>query len=285
VLAAGARIAVVSPSGISDPDRLDRGIALARSWGFDLVELPHARAECRYLAGADDERLRDLHEAFSGRFDAVWAARGGYGLSRLMPRIQWASLAPVPFIGFSDATSLLNGLAARGRPAIHGPVLHALDGYHDEESRLAIRAVLAGEPVRFAGRPLVPGRAEGPLCGGNLCILASLCGTPYQLDAHGKIVLLEDLGEPPYKLDRLLVQCRDAGVFDGAVGFVLGDFLDARPPADAAWTVDDVLLDILGPLGVPILADLPVGHGRRNLAVPLGTRARLHASVLAVEPA
>ncbi len=285
MLAAGARIAVVSPSGISDPDRLDRGIALVRSWGFDLVELPHARAECRYLAGSDHERLRDLHEAFSGDFDAVWAARGGYGLSRLMPRIRWASLAPVPFIGFSDATSLLNGLAARRHPAIHGPVLHALDGYHDEESRLAIRAVLAGEPVRFSGRSLVDGRAEGPLCGGNLCILASLCGTGYQLDARGKIVLLEDLGEPPYKLDRLLVQCRDAGVFKGAVGFVLGDFLDARPPADAAWTLDDVFLDVLGPLGVPILADLPVGHGRRNLAVPLGTPSRLDNGVLSVEPA
>ncbi len=214
----------------------------------------------------------------------MWAARGGYGLSRLMPRIQWDTLAPVPFIGFSDATSFLNGLASRQRPAIHGPVLHALDGYHDEESRRAIREVLAGDAVRFEGRTVLDGAAAGPLCGGNLCILASLCGTAYQLDARGKIVLLEDLGEPPYKLDRLLVQCRDAGVFDGATAFVLGDFLDARPPADADWTLDDVFLDVLGPLGVPILADLPIGHGRRNLAVPLGTPARLESGVLTVEP-
>ncbi len=283
----GARIAVVSPSGISDPARLDRGLAVARSWGYDLVELPHVCGANRYFAGTDAERLADLATAFSGDFDAVWAARGGYGLSRLVMNLPWSRLARVPFIGFSDGTVLLNALVSMGRPAVHGPVLHALADHNNEATRSALRAVLAGAAARLSGSWLLgePPVDEAVVAGGNLCSLASTCGTPLQFDATGKIVLLEDLGEPPYKLDRLLIQCRDSGCFDGAVAFALGDFLDAAPPEGANWTLDEVFLDVLGPLGVPILKGIPVGHGRYNHALPLGTPARFEGAVLVVEPA
>lgn len=276
----------MSPSGISDPERLDRGLAVARGWGYELVELPHVRGKCRYFAGSDAERAADLAHAFSGAFDAVWAARGGYGLSRLVMGLPWSNLARVPFIGFSDGTVLLNALVAMGRPALHGPVLHALADHNNEASRLALRAVLAGAAARLPGRWLSgePPTDEAVVAGGNLCTLASTCGTPLQLDATGKIVLLEDLGEAPYKLDRLLIQCRDSGAFDGAVAFALGDFLDATPPAGADWSLDEVFLDVLGPVGVPIFAGLPVGHGRYNHALPFGTPARFEGNVLVVEP-
>lgn len=281
MLTLGARIAVISPSGISSPDRLAQGIAALERWGYRPELLPHARSAHRYLAGTDAERGADLFHAFSGHYDAVWMARGGFGLARLLSAIQWDELARVPFFGFSDGTGLLNALAARGRPAIHAPVLHALASHNDEASRTWLHTLLSGRSESsFPGRVVRAGEAEGRLMGGNLCVLASLCGTPHQLDARGAIVLLEDLGESPYKLDRLLVQCRDSGAFAGARGFVLGDFLDAAPPAGADWSLDDVFTEVLGPLRVPILAGLPIGHGRTNLAVPLGVRARLTASGL-----
>lgn len=281
MLAPGARIAVVSPSGIPSPDRLARGLAELRAWGYHPELLPHAANAHRYLAGTDAERAADLFHAFSGHYDAVWMARGGYGLSRLLGAIHWEELARVPFFGFSDGTALLNALALRGRPAIHAPVLNALVAHNDEASRTWLRTLLAGRSdAWFPGRVLRGGTGEGRLVGGNLCVLASLCGTPHQLDARGAVVLLEDLGEPPYKLDRLLVQCRDSGAFAGARAFVLGDFLDAKPPPGAAWTVDELFVDVLGPLGVPILAGLPIGHGRTHLAVPLGVPARVDATGL-----
>lgn len=243
--------------------------------------LPRARAQNRYFAGTDEERLADLYLAFSGQFDAVWMARGGYGLARLVPKINWANLAPVPFFGFSDGTVMLNALAAWGRPAVHAPVLHALVSHHDHATRVHLQALLAGaKQHRFLGENLVNGRAEGPIVGGNLCVLASMCGTPAQLDARGRIVVLEDVGEAAYKVDRLLVQLRDSGSLAGAVGIVLGDFLDTNVPADASWSLDDVFRDVLDPLGVPVLRGIPVGHGKTNLAFPLGVAAVLAAGAL-----
>lgn len=278
-----ARIAVVSPSGVSQPERLDAGLALLRDWGHTPALLPHARRQHRYLAGTDEERLADLRAAFDGSWDAVWMARGGYGLARLLPLLPLAELAPVPFFGFSDGTVLLNALAAAGRPAVHAPVLHALQSLNDEASRLHLRALLEGaETVSVSGRMLVDGEAEGRLVGGNLCMLASACGTAHQLDCTDALVLLEEVGEVPYKVDRLLVQCRDAGVFRGARGFVLGDFLHTLP-AEPGWDVHDVLLDILAPMGVPVLAGVPVGHGASNHALPLGWPALLRTGTLTVE--
>ncbi|GDX82427.1 peptidase S66 [Deltaproteobacteria bacterium] len=283
MLSPGARIAVISPSGISAPARLDAGIQELERWGYRPALLPRAHARERYFAGTDDERLADLHLAFSGEFDAVWMARGGYGLARLLPRIAWENLAPVPFFGFSDGTVMLNALAARGRPAVHAPVLHALATHNDDSTRLHLRALLTGcGEMRILGENLRSGSAEGPLAGGNLCVLASMCGTPGQLDARGRIVVLEDLGEAAYKIDRLLVQLRDSGALNGAIGLVLGDFLDANVPADAAWSLDDVFRDVLGPLGLPILRGVPIGHGKTNLAFPLGAPAALEHGALTV---
>lgn len=272
----GARIAVVSPSGISDSGRLEAGMVELRAWGFLPELMPGARAQHRYLAGNDDTRIADLHHAFSGEFAAVWMARGGYGLSRLLDRINWETLANVPFFGFSDGTALLNALASRGRPAVHAPVLHALAAHNDAASRLHLRALLAGEAdMNLTGDPLIPGEAHGRLVGGNLCVLGSLCGTRFQIDARGAIVLLEEVGEAAYKVDRLLVQLRDSGALRGATGIVLGDFLDTRLPEGADWSLDDVFRDVLGPLGIPVLKGLPIGHGPTNLAVPLGVPAHL----------
>lgn len=278
-----ARIAVVSPSGISQTDRLDAGLACLRAWGHEPTLLPHARSQHRYLAGTDAERLADLRAAFDGSWDAVWMARGGYGLARLLPALRLETLAPVPLFGFSDGTVLLNWLAAAGRPAVHAPVLHALQSHNDEPTRQHLRTLLEGaRSVCVTGQLRVEGEADGRLLGGNLCMLASACGTPFQLDCTDAIVLLEEVGEVPYKVDRLLLQCLQAGVFRGARGFVLGDFLHNAPNAEG-WDVHTVLLEHLAPLGVPVLSDVAVGHGPTNLALPLGRLARLRGNTLQVE--
>ena len=143
MLAAAARIAVVAPSGVVDLPRIEAGMAVLRGWGFAPELLPHAGNRLRYLAGTDEERLADLREAFSGRWDAVWMARGGYGLARIAAALLSGPLARVPLIGFSDGTALLNGLADLGVPTVHAPVINSLAGWADEDSLAALRRVLA----------------------------------------------------------------------------------------------------------------------------------------------
>lgn len=269
MLPRGSRIAVVAPSGAFDDDRLAAGLAVLESWGHHPKVLPGARSRWRYLAGDDETRLADLLAAFTGPFDAVWMARGGYGLLRLLPLLPVPSLR-LPFLGFSDGTALLNPLALAGGAAVHAPVLTQLGTLSDPESRSHLRALLEGtEDLSMEGTSLVPGAAAGRLAGGNLCTLATLCGTPWQLDARGAIVVLEDTGETPYRVDRLLTQLLVSGAFAGAVGFALGEF-DRTPSPEAGFTLTDVFLDRLGGLGVPILVNLPIGHGPRNHAFPFG---------------
>lgn len=261
----------MAPSGIFDPARLQRGLAVLEAWGHRPTLLPGATARWRYLAGDDETRLDDLRRAFAGDWDAIWMARGGYGIGRLLRDLPLAGLRPVPFYGFSDGTALLNPLAEWGLPAVHAPVITSLADHVDDASRAHLRALLAGEPLpALRGTPWIAGDASGELRGGNLCVLASQCGTPWQLDGAGKIVLLEDVGETPYKVDRLLTQLLEAGCLTGAAGFAIGTFVGADAPSDADWTVRDVIVERLGPLGAPILGGLPIGHGPENHAVRFG---------------
>lgn len=279
MLPSQARIAVVAPSHAFDPARVEAGMAVLRGWGYRPELLPHTGERHRSFAGDDAARLSDLRAAIDGPWDAVWMARGGYGLARLLPEL---SPFDRPFFGFSDGSALLSWLADAGGRAVHAPVLHSLGDQVDEPSRERLRALLAGEalpPLR--GEPWREGEARGPLRGGNLCVLASSCGTPWRLRGAGAIVLLEEVAEPAYKVDRMLTQLRLAGAFEGVAGFVLGRWEGCTLPKDADWTLRDVLLDRLGDLGVPILAGLPVGHGSENHALPFGP-ARIVADRLEV---
>lgn len=289
MLCPNRRVAVLSPSHAFEPERLERGLDVLRGWGLRPELMPNVGRRKRYFAGADDERLADLHAAFRGPWDAVWMVRGGSGMARLMDRFDWELPRRKPFFGFSDGTTLLNALAARGGRAIHAPVLTSLgEPWGGDEaataSREHLRRLVFGERTEpFVGEAWVPGRASGPLAGGNLCVLASLCGTRWQLRAKGCIVVLEEVGEAPYKVDRLLTQLVQSGSLDGVTGFALGELRGAEPPADAGWTMRDVVTEILGPLGVPILAGLPIGHGPRNHAFPLAG-AQLDGDRLTLDP-
>ena len=282
-LSPGARIGVFAPSGRFDPDRLEEGIALVESWGFEVVRAPGLHAAHRYLAGTDHERLEGIRWALTDPdLDACWMARGGYGLTRLLDRIPWEEVVPRPVIGFSDGTALLVALhGALGLPSIHGPVLHSVADGTDETSQAHLKALLQGEGMGPLQGELLFGHAQettasGPLVGGNLCMLTALCGTRWQLNAEGCILLLEDVAEPPYRVDRMLQHLHMSGVFDGVVGVAIGDLKGCSPPENADWTLADLLREQLSPLGIPVVVGLGVGHGDTNLAFVHGGMAKLH---------
>ena len=289
-LAPGARVALVAPAGPVDLEGLERSQERCRALGLDPVVYPGARVRDRYLAGTDALRLRDLQSAFDDpEIGAVWALRGGYGTLRILDALDLGRQRrdPIPFIGFSDNTSIHVRHAALGVVSFHGP--HPGGAFPAETEEAFRRVLFSPEP---AG-PLVPapedpeprslwgGRVEAPLVGGNLAILASLCGTRNCLDARGCILFLEDVSEPAYRVDRMLTQLEGSGVLDGVVGLAFGRFTEA--PDGDRHSVGDVLEEVASSLSVPAVADLPFGHVDHNCTLPVGAVARLDGDAAALE--
>ena len=281
----GERVGVCAPSGPADEARLARGLSALAAFGVEVVELPQARRRDRYLAGGDDERAAALNALVRDpSIRAIASARGGYGALRMASALDVAALRadPKPLLAFSDATVLHGAWARAGVASVHGPVLTQL-GEQPPESLARARAALFGEPLApLTGLATVAsGEATGPLHGGNLATLASMVGTPWLPALRGAILLLEDVGERPYRLDRLFTQLRVSGALDGVAGVVLGDFTDCDEPAKpgvAAYRGVDVLAALCASLGVPAVSGAHVGHGDVNLSVPLGRAARLDAT-------
>lgn len=281
-LQAGDKIAVVAPSGPADPVRLERGCSVLRGLGLDVVVGEHAldRAPLRYLAGSDADRAADLQDAWCDpRIAAVLCARGGYGAARVLDHLDWAALRETPpklLHGSSDITALHVAFGSRlGVPTSFGPMVATMVVDAGGEALEHLRAGLfgAGAPVRGT-QTLRAGRAEGTLTGGNLSLLASLIGTRYApAPAAGRIAFLEDVDEAPYRVDRMLTQLLQAGWFEGVAGIVLGTWI-------GCGDLGPVFADRLMPLGVPILAGVPVGHGPRQLTLRLGAPALLDAAEL-----
>jgi muramoyltetrapeptide carboxypeptidase len=282
----GDLVAVVAPSGPVDPDRVDRGLAVLRSWGLVPTVGTHLFDRdpgAAYLAGTDAGRAADLQEAWCDpRVRAVLCARGGYGAGRLLDLIDWAALAragPRLLVGSSDVTALHSAVGRRlGLVTLFGPMaateLLAGSDRPEPRSAAALRASLAAPgAVELAGdRPaIVGGVAEGRLAGGTLSLLAAAVGTPDPPDLDGAVLFCEDVGESSYRLDRLWEQLRRSGALSGVVGVALGSFADCGPDGEAT------MRRLAAGLGVPVLAGLAVGHGPVQLSVPLGVRVRLDA--------
>jgi len=294
-LEAGALVALVAPAGPVAPARLAASADRVRALGFEPRIYPGARARNGYLAGPDRVRLDDIQSAFDDpAVDAVWALRGGYGTLRILDGLDLRRQTkdPIPFVGFSDNTAIHAAHAALGVVSFHGP--HP-GGDFPPETEEAFRRVLQGEgpagllPVRRDDPPprsLVPGTVEAPLVGGNLALLASLCGTPQAVRAGGCILVLEDVGEPVYRIDRMWNQLERSGLTHGLAGLALGRFTE--PPQRDPHDPEPFFSDLAARLGVPAVIDLPVGHVAHNWTVPLGARARLDgaaATLSLVEPA
>jgi muramoyltetrapeptide carboxypeptidase len=280
MLGESSTIAVVAPAGIPKLDGLERGMALLREWGYRIIEGEHVRDRHLFNAGTAAARTADLVWALTDpEIDAVWLARGGYGCVHCLPALRGERLLDRPVIGCSDATSLFSALLAGGHTRlVHGPMLETLATGVDDATRARVRALLSSGPLGpIAGRHLCGPRAPvaGRLAGGNLCVLASLAGTPWALRAAGAILVLEDIGEAAYRIDRLITQLRWSGALDGVAGVALGDFVSCAVPAGALFSLEEVLEEALAPLGVPVVVGLPIGHGRTNLAWRLGQPAQI----------
>lgn len=286
-LVPGDRVAVVAPSGPVVPERLDAGLDILRAWDLDPVPAAHVRdrdPRLGYLAGDDASRARDFQDAWCDPGTAaVMCARGGYGAQRMLDLLDWDALAaagPKTFVGFSDVTVLHEAFALRlGLATLYGPVAAGVAFVKDEPTQRHLRHTLF-EPARArvltspTAAPLVPGRARGVTVGGCLAMLASEIGAPRSRSTlRGGILVLEDVGERPYQLDRILTQLLRSGLLDGVAGIALGSWRDCGPYED----VRAVLLDRLGPLGVPVVEELGFGHGDSSLTVPLGVPAVLDA--------
>ena len=303
-LRAGSRVAVVAPSGRNDPAVVADGCRLLAAWGLDVRVAPHALAghdELGYLAGADAHRAADLQQAWlDPGIEAVLSARGGYGAQRIADRLDWAAMAAVPpkiFTGFSDITALHEAFALRlGVPTLHAPNVGSDSFTAFPEAQRSLRRALF-EPDRPDARVLawdgadrlVPGRAAGLTAGGNLSLLAAGLGTPDGRQAGpagggfaGCILLLEDVREECYRLDRMLTQLLRAGALDGVTGIALGSWAGCGAAGGAGGTggaggVRQVMQDRLGGLGVPVAWGLPFGHVAPQSTIPLGVPAELDA--------
>ncbi|GHA34034.1 S66 peptidase family protein [Streptomyces purpurascens] len=288
-LAPGARVAVVAPSGPVPEERLQAGLDILRGWDLDPVVAPHVLGRHRaldYLAGTDAERAADLRDAWCDpSVAAVLCARGGYGAQRMVDLLDWAAMraaGPKVFAGFSDITVLHQAFANRlGLVTLYGPAVAGVDFLKNARAQEHLRATLfEPESVRTVravppgGGALVPGRARGVTLGGCLSLLASDLGTPHaHAAARGGLLLIEDVGESPYRLDRYLTQLLRTGWLDGVAGVVLGSWATCGPYED----LRAVFADRLGGLGVPVVEEFGFGHGEGALTMPLGLVAELDA--------
>jgi muramoyltetrapeptide carboxypeptidase len=249
-----------------------------------------------FLAGSDRRRAENLTRALQqDDTKAVWCIRGGYGTARLLPMLNLPRLRQHPklLVGFSDVTSLLLQLAGPGGfVTIHGPVVTQLPRLPAADLNW-LKALLFGAPVSAQlplgrTRTLVPGNAEGRLVPCNLSILASLAGTPFAPDLRGGVLCIEDVHEEAYRLDRLFWQIVSAGLLTHCRGVVVGELVDCKPAGTSRHSARRVLERAVAALGLPAISGAAFGHGRRNLALPVGVRASLDAgarTLTLLEPA
>jgi muramoyltetrapeptide carboxypeptidase len=290
-LHAGDTLAVIAPSSGMPAAELEPGLALLHEWGFETRVYPSAYASRGYLAGIDDAgRVADFVAAFTDPSIAgIVCARGGYGATRLLHRINWQQIAEHPkfFVGFSDITSLHLALARLGHVTFHGPMVAAgidRSAYNANLLRQAMTSLrpLGDIPLPDDGpllRSVVDGVARGRLVGGNLSLIAATLGTPWEIDTRGKIVLIEDVDEAPYRVDRMLVQLLQAGKLRDARGILFGDSptCEKGPAGKPSLTLFEVFDDLLVPLRLPLLYGFPCGHSAYRATLPLGVEVELDA--------
>jgi len=293
----GDTVAVVAPAGpIASRGVFDRGVAALERMGFRARFNDRVFQSYRYLAGRDEGRAEELAQAIEDpSVQAIIALRGGYGSARIIPLLDERRIREncKIFIGFSDLTTLHLFFNKCGWITFHGPMAanEALAEISAERGKHMVS--LLTDPgyrptLQFPQLEILSqGTAEGILAGGCLSLVAASIGTPYEIQTEGKILFLEDTGEQPYRIDRMITHLRLAGKLDSAAGLLLGQFSDCGATA-VDYSIGDVLRDVLSGLNIPILANFPAGHIRDNWALPLGARARIDANARAIhflEPA
>jgi muramoyltetrapeptide carboxypeptidase len=286
----GDTVAVCAPAGPVTPERLKAGLAILEA-RYRVVMAPEVFARKGYLAGSDDRRADELNRYLrEGDVRAIFLTRGGYGLMRILDRLDAAALRadPIPIVGFSDATALLAwARTCAGVGGVHGPVVAQLGKLDHPDIAWLFR--LLEDPKAPGQLPWTltpwgaPPRAalSGPLVGGNLCLLSHLVGTPYQIDVRDALVFIEEIGEPPYRVDRYLTHLHLAGALEGAKAVLAGDFHGCEEP-EGGYEGSPGPVELVGArmrdFGIPVIAGLPLGHGPRNAALPFAAACTVDPS-------
>ncbi len=295
-LSQGDTIGIVAPASAPiDAKAIDRSVKVLQSLGFKVKLGRHLKKKRGFLAGSDDERVGDLMSMFSNpEVKAILCVRGGYGTARLLPLLDYKMIRANPkiFVGYSDITSLHCAFLKKANlVTFHGPMLHSDFCKKDMPDftlqsflNTLMRPYAAGSICKnYHGKTisvLRRGKASGRLLGGNISLLCTSLGTPYQPSFKEKILFLEDLDEPPYRFDRMLTHLLNAGVLQQVAGVAVGinrNCIDPRAKKTKEYrqTVEDVLTERLAALKVPIVAGLPFGHVPLNATLPVGVRAEL----------
>lgn len=278
-------IALIAPAGPAELDA-EQAEQWVRNRGYNLRIFPGVLERDGYLAGSDDTRLNDLHAAFADpQIDAIFCLRGGYGTPRLLDRLDFDLLRanPKPFVGYSDLTAVHLAISRyAGFVTFHGPMFKVdLLGGKQQPTESSLFSLLRGQlgagsvlahPVAYPLTTIAPGIACGRLLGGNLSMIAAVMGTPFEIDADGIILLIEDVNEPIYRIDRLLTHLRLAGKLAQVAGVLVGDVAGVDKAA-----LERLLKQTFEPLCIPVLAGWRSGHCDPNLTLPMGALVRLDA--------
>jgi muramoyltetrapeptide carboxypeptidase len=292
----GDTVGVVAPAAAIEREYLDRGVAAISAMGFKVKVSRHALDRTGILAGLDSDRANELGAFFRDpEVRAIFGARGGYGCGRLLPLLDFAAIARTPkiFLGFSDATFLLNAFVRCAAMAcFHGPMA-AMDFARGLSRRSLdhLAGLLSGETRGFeleAHDAIRPGSAEGELIGGCLSIVVAMLATPWQPGFDGRILFLEDTGEKAYRIDRMLAQLRQAGVFDRVAGIVFGAIRPVDGDGQERALIAEFVADQTAGLRCPVLFGIEAGHGTENLTLPFGLPARIDGAgrrLIFTEPA
>ncbi len=282
-LGPGARVGVMAPAGPTDPEALEPGVAFLRSHGFEVVAASNVASRDGYLAGSDERRLAGVTSLLDAGVDALISARGGYGMTRLLDRFPWERLASWQgwVVGFSDMTALHAALATRfPRATLHAPMLESLA--KDLRGGELLVSWLTGRPPERLfdlppGRIVRPGVARGVAVGGTLSLLAALVGTAFEPDYRDAVLFVEDVGEPLYRLDRLLTQLRLSSRLAKVKAVVSGRLARCgrgEPGWRERWRA--LLLEAVPPDAV-VIEGVPFGHGGTNVPFPLGVEVEVNS--------
>ena len=283
-------IRIISPSGVIDPSFIDGAITRLRAWGYKVSEGVYARAQWGRFAGTDEERLSDLNEALQDEsVDAILCARGGYGLQRIIDRV-----APITklIIGFSDITALHQLAALSGQPSLHGIMCKHLATLPDDFAPVeALRSALDGAYFYYPlpNHPLNRfGDAQGPIIGGNLSVLYGLLGTPFSLQQsvisiQRPILLIEDIGERHYHIDRMMRNLKMSGVLAQIGGLIVGQFTDCEDDPMMGCSIYETIKEAVDEYDYPVIFDAPTGHVEHNLPLWLNVHSSIHCGADGVQ--
>ncbi|HEY3114874.1 MAG TPA: LD-carboxypeptidase [Gemmatimonadaceae bacterium] len=281
-LESGARVALIAPAGpLQKAEDLPRAQENVRTLGWKAVVAPHATQRVGYLAGNDRDRLNDINRALRDpEIDALWCLRGGYGIIRILSGIDYDAISTTPkaIIGYSDITALHAAVQRKcGVITYHGPTAREpLSDFSRDSFQRAVVTQTDSCGTAPNAREINPGAAEGTVVGGNLAVLASLCGTAFMPDLTDGILILEDINEPVYRVDRMLQQLKLSGALNGCKGIAFGQCVKCSDDGGGVGRAfDDVLGEIAKELRVPCLAGIPVGHIDQQWTIPLGAMAAL----------